>query len=146
MGIYLKGGVLLPLLTLLIVGCGAQTFDQKTELVPIDKKQAELMPQSVAMEIFKKHGYLAWVKDPYLVNTGGGCGTESVPVEFQQIVRAVYKPKFRVLQLSSLDKSQKGACSVLQIYFSNVTEDQSRELTTAACSLGAQIESFWAQY
>ena len=119
----------------LLVSCGTLSFD---------KKQADLMPRSVAMSIFERYGLRKWAENPYLVNLRFLGGREREYIEFNEIGSpAVYFPSLKRLRLSR--GAPRLALSHPEIVFSNVTEDQARELISAAVALGAKIKDMkWA--
>ncbi len=129
---------ILLLLLLLLGGCGT--------IATIDINQSDLMPTSIAMSIFEKHGFKQWTEKPFVSNIGSFCGTEKKFIEFNQIASAIYNPRFKYLTFISINKESR-LCPRLEVNFPNLTESQALELTNAARALGAtKIEKLYWGY
>jgi hypothetical protein len=121
----------LVLLPLFLSGCGGIT---------IDKTESDLMPKTVAMSIFEKHGQKLWAEKPFMYSLSNR--GEKIFIEFNQIDSAMYYQNHSRLVLS--DNRIFGSGSS-RITFENVTEAQALELTNAVRALGATSidQMFW---
>jgi hypothetical protein len=100
--------------------------------IQIEKDQADLMPESVAISIFKKNGFGDWVKKPYVLNPV--FHKEKEYIQFNQIDRARYLPLGKRFTFFI---PWPNHIYPMFIFFNNITEQQAIELTNAARALGA---------
>lgn len=94
-----------------------------------------MMPESVAMSIFGKHGARRWAENPYFESQLPQCAGERVSAGFESIFSAQYLSQRK--QLSFFVKHDKFFCPVVGISFENLTKTEALELTNAARALGA---------
>lgn len=118
------------LFVLLLAGCGT--------LSVIDKNESDMMPRSVAMAIYEKHGFKEWAENPYLVSVSRiKCTGKKEYVEFSEIEKAEYVFSSNLFYFQLYQPVKRFQCPMLWIVFPNVTELQALELTKAARALGA---------
>ena len=116
----------LLILVLFLYGCGTVGV--------IDRNESDMMPKSIAMSIFEKHGAREWAENPYFEGSVSLCGGR-VSAGLERIFFAQYMPQMK--QLVFFAKSNKFFCPGVLMPFVNITETEALELTNAARALGA---------
>jgi len=106
------------------------------------QKVADLprLPPAEAISSFQQLGYGEWVKNPY-IRTEAICGAKKVNIEFSDIQVASFSLRQSQLMFTS---TKEGICGGNYV-FALKDLDDARRLVSAAVSLGAKVEYFFAK-